>query len=124
MPRRSAAVAPPDERGRGSQVIVGSVAPDRHQGDSQPGQRLGIGRQRHIIAPVDPGGSLNCLRIAAGVGAVPGQRGGFARVGVGVGEAMPDLGMLGDETQRLALALSTDEDRYRPGGGRVELGQP
>ena len=55
---------------------------------------------------------------------MPAQRLGLTRVGRGVGERVPHVGVLGHQSQGLAFALPADQDRDLSSRGRVELAQP
>src|SRR5690625_4596155 len=43
---------------------------------------------------------------------------------LGIGEAVPDIGVLGHQPQRLLLPTATDQDRQRPLRARVQGGEP
>jgi hypothetical protein len=57
---------------------------------------------------------------AADLGAVLSEDAEFAFEGFGVGEAVPDVGVLGREAQGLLLASAADQNRDLAGGQRVQ----
>ena len=61
----------------------------------------------------DAGGALDLVRVAADPGAPLVEDGVLVGDGVGLAEAVPDVGLLGDDPQRLLLAAAADEDRDR-----------
>src|SRR5208337_2709715 len=101
-------IAPAAQRLGGGEVVVRAVAADRQQRDAQGREALGVGDQ-----PVDafttpdtavvlhPGGAFYGGRVPADGGAVLVQHARRRGVGLGGGEAMPDVAVLGDQPQGL-----------------------
>ena len=66
---------------------------------------------------------LHFGRVPAHVGAMVGEDVRLAQVCLAVTEAVPDVGVLGDQSQGLLLAATPDEDRDIARRRRVALGQ-
>src|SRR5690625_5110837 len=118
--RTSAGIAPGHPLAQGGQVVV---RPARRDGE----QRGTLGHERLTGVPrVAPHAhrALDLARVAPDVGAVPRQHLVLASQGLDVGPAVPDVAVLGDVAQRLALTTAADEHRDVSGGGRVEPRPP
>src|SRR5690625_581284 len=121
VPRtRSAGIAPAHPGAQLGQVVVGAVHGDGQQRGAGGHERLPLlGR-----VTVRADGALDLGGVATDVGAVLREDLVLALERLDVGPAVPDVGVLGDVPQRLALPAAADEHRDVPGGGRVELAPP
>jgi hypothetical protein len=112
-------VPPVDPVAQRAEVILGAASAHGEQARaklSQPWPGL-LGRAE---AAVHADRALDLRRVAADVGAVLGEDRRLALELVEVGEGVPDVGVLGDQSQRLADAAAADQDRDGPGRRRVE----
>src|SRR5579884_507965 len=121
------AVAPPAQRLRCGQVVVGTRGADGQQCHAQAGEGLGFGDQCVTATgsglAADGRGAFDVVGVAADGGTVVGQHGRLGRVGVAGGEAVPHVGVFGDQAQRLFLTLAADQDREVARGRRIQFGQ-
>src|SRR6202042_904953 len=108
---------PAAERG---EVVVGAADANGEQG----GAELLQPRAEFLGAAAYPPRDLDLGRVTAEGGAVLPQDGGLALEGFRVAEAVPDIGVPGDQAQGLLLAAAADEHRDLAGRGGVQLGQP
>src|SRR5207248_7744068 len=110
-------VAPGDPGLQLAQVVVGAADADGEQGDAQV-QEL---RAEFVRLALDAAGALDLRWVAADVGAVLVEDLHLAADHLRVAEAVPDVGVLGDQAQRLLLAAATDRPRDLARRGRVRL---
>ncbi len=83
--------------------------------DPEVDERVGLGQQRVEAVALDARGAFDGGRVAADVGAVTRQDLRLRGVRLQRGEPVPDVGVLGDEAQRLLLALTADQYGDVPG---------
>ncbi len=111
------AVAPLQEGLQHGEVVVGSV----HCGDEQP-EAEGVQLVQAAVEEGprtpdrEPGRQLDLGGVATLVRTPLVQHADLAGQLLEAGERVPDVGVLGHETQGLPLALTADEDRDRPVG--------
>src|SRR5207248_9917121 len=108
------------------QVVVRPVDPDGKKRDAegtQPrAQFTRLADMRRLAEYTS--GDLDLGRVPAGVGAVSAENFHLALEGFRVTEAVPDIGVLGDQLQCLQLATAADEQWDVPGRRRVQAGEP
>src|SRR5690625_3441243 len=116
---RSAGVTPGHPLTQRRQVVVRAARGDGEERDALGDQRLALLARvaAHTHGPLDLG------RVASDVRAVSGEHLVLAAEGLDVRPRVPDVAVLGDVAQRLALPAPADEHRDVPGGRRVE-GRP
>src|SRR5438094_276322 len=109
-------VAPLHPAAEPGQVVVRATHADGEERGAGVEEGLRLGRLTlHADRALDLGG------VAAGVGAVPGQDLRLALQGLDIAEGVPDVGVPGDEPQRLLLPAAADQHRDLAGRGGVEL---
>src|SRR5215207_2613074 len=112
-------VAPGDELSQGAQVVVRTADPDDQVRDAVLDVAVSVSHQ--VRPEVD--GALYLLRVAPDLLAPVVENAVLAARPLRVGEAVPDVGVLGNDTQRHLLPTAPDQDRYLASGWRVEPGQ-
>src|ERR1700691_2801527 len=112
-------VAPVDPVAQRAEIILGAANAHGEQADAKlPQPRAGLVGGAEAAVHADR--ALDLGRVAADVGTVLGEDRRLALELVEVGERVPDVGVLGDQPQRLADAGAADEHGDRPRRGRME----
>ena len=101
-------ITPAAQRLGAGQVVVRAGGADGQQADTEDGQFFGLGDQpvgiRDSGLAAHRGRPFDVGRVTPDGGAVVGQHSRLGGIGGGVGEAVPDVGMLGNQAQGLLLA--------------------
>src|SRR3954471_12730125 len=118
---RASGVAPGGQLAQCAQVVAVAVAAHAEDQVLHAGLDQGVGLFDDPAAHAP--GALDLGRVAAHVGAVAEQDVVLGPVGLRVAEAVPHVGVLGDELQRHLGAAAADEDRQVAQRRRVELAQ-
>src|SRR5690606_34389915 len=115
--RRVDLVAPADGGLQLLEVVAGPGGADGEEGDARV--EVGLG-----LVEAGPGHrAFDAFRVGADLGGVLGEDDVLACQGVEIGEAVPDVGVFGDQAQSLLLTAAADEDRYAADGLGVELAE-
>src|SRR5690349_16232833 len=116
-PGSAVGVAPGERLAHLGQVVVRTAGADREERDARVDEGLGS------VDTLPGGGPLDRRRVGPDGGAVLGEDRRLPRDDLEVTEAVPDVGVLRDQAQRLLLAAASDEDRDVARGGGVADGE-